>query len=286
MFYLQKVIAIIENSACRVGMEKLAETLQKQGIVLQCFWIEELGLSDVTAETVFDSACLWFSDMPELVTALRCMEQPVLALLHENNRNQDLSAALYACEQPEDLDGDYLDKIYRRYQRIPWEILQTDRMLLRETMPEDAEEFFEIYKEPSITRYTEGLYPKIEQEKQYINDYIDKVYSFYGFGVWTVIKREDGEIIGRAGLSYREGFEEPEIGFVIGKPWQRQGYAEEICNAILEYAREELELEVVQAFVRPENAASRGLCEKLGMKPVGEVQLSGEQHLCFRKQLA
>lgn len=304
MFYLQKVIAIIENSRYRVSMEKLAETLEKQGIIWQCFWIEELGLQEITAEKVIDAiwneqmknaameaigrkiqcgsrtelACLWFTDMAELVEAVCQMEQPVLALLHENNRNQDMSAALYACEEPEDLDGDYLDKVYRRYKRIPWEILRTDRLLLRETTTEDAEAFFAIYKEPSITRYTEGLYPEIEQERQYIRDYIDKVYSFYGFGVWTVIKQDTGEIIGRAGLSYREGFEEPEIGFVIGVPWQRQGYAEEICRAIMEYGRNELEFTTIQAFVRPENEASLGLCEKLGMKCVEEVLLNGVIH--------
>lgn len=316
MFYLRKVIAIIENSAFRNAIDKLEKTLQEQKIVLQCFWIEELQLAEVTAETVFDAvwekfercatgeteggkadcrmrvevngagqdsvsadtACLWFTDMADIVKVLSQMEQPVLALLHENNRNQDLSAALYACEEPGELDGGYLDKVYRRYKRLPWEILQTDRCLIRETIPEDAEAFFEIYKEPSITRYMEGLYPKIEQEKQYINDYIDKVYSFYGFGVWTVIKRDSGEIIGRAGLSYREGFEEPEIGFVIGKHWQRQGYAEEICNAILDYAREELEFDVVQAFVRPENVASLGLCKKLGMKLERETVIGGIKH--------
>ena len=284
MFYLQKVIAIIENSRYRVSMDKLAETLEKQGIIWQCFWIEELGLQEITGESVIDAirekdgTCLWFTDIPDMVTVLRRMEQPVLALLHENNRNQDLSAALYACEKPEDLDGDYLDKVYRRYQRIPWEILRTDRCYLRETTTDDAEAFFEIYKEPSITRYTEGLYPEIEQERQYIRDYIDKVYSFYGFGVWTVIKQDTGEIIGRAGLSYREGFEEPEIGFVIGVPWQRQGYAEEVCRAIMEYGRNELEFTTVQAFVRPENEASLGLCKKLGMKNVEEVLLNGVAH--------
>lgn len=317
MYYLEKVIAIMENSAYRTSMEKLDEILQAQGIVLQCFWIAELGLSEMTAEAIFDgvwteymsansagqqdvparkdgvgqqvlsarenaAACLWFTDMADIVKVLRCLDMPVLALLHEVNRSQDLSAAWYACEEPGELDAAYLDKVYRRYRRIPWEILKTERCVIRETTPEDVETFYEIYKEPSITRYTDGLYPETEREKQYIYDYIDKVYGFYGFGIWTVIKRDSGEVIGRAGLSCREGFEEPEIGFIIGVPWQRQGYAEEICRAILDYGREELEFTQVQAFVRPENTASLGLCRKLGMEKVGEVWLSGEKHVCLR----
>lgn len=293
MYYLGKVIAIMENGAYKDSMEKLDKTLRAQGIVMQCFWIEDLGLSEITPETVFDgvwaahenvevpesAATLWFTDMSDIVKVLSNLELPVLALLHEKNHSQDFSAALYACEEPEDLDGDYMDKVYRRYRRIPWEILRTRRCVLRESTPEDVERFWEIYKEPAITRYTDELYPTMEQEKQYMNEYIDKVYGLYGFGIWTVVRQEDGEIIGRAGLSYREGFEEPEIGFVIGLSWQGQGYAEEICRAILQYGREELEFNRVQAFVRPENEASLKLCQKLHMEPVEEVWLSGKKYV-------
>lgn len=223
--------------------------------------------------------------MSEIAMVLRQEKQPVLAFLHEKNRHQDFSAVLYACEAPEELDGDYMDKVYRRYTRLPWDVLETDRCFIRETVPEDAEAFYEIYEEPSITRYTEGLFPKIEQERQYINDYIDKIYSFYHFGVWTIIKKDTDEIIGRAGLSYREGYEEPELGFVIRKPWQRQGFAEEVCRAILNYGREELGFTVVQAFVRAENKASLALCRKLGMQPAREVEMTGESYRCMKIRL-
>ena len=79
----------------------------------------------------------------------------------------------------------------------------------------------------------EGLYPDREQEREYIRQYIEKIYTFYEFGVWTVVERESGAVIGRAGFSYREGYNEPELGFIIGVPWQHRGYAEEVGRGIL-----------------------------------------------------
>ena len=108
------------------------------------------------------------------------------------------------------------------------------------------------------------MFPDIEQEKAYIREYIDKVYHYYEFGVWTVLSKETGEIIGRAGFSVRDGEELPELGFVIGSKCQRKGIAYEICKAILDYGWEMYEFDAVQAFVMPQNQASLKLCSKLG----------------------
>ena len=99
----------------------------------------------------------------------------------------------------------------------------------------------------------------------YIRDYIKNQYGFYDYGVWTVIEKEGGKIIGRAGLSVRPGEEDPELGFLIGVPWQGKGYATEICKAIIAYAQEEMEAKGVIAYVQPDNKASIRVCEKVGM---------------------
>ena len=178
-----------------------------------------------------------------------------------------------------------MEKVYRRYVNLPWDITETQRCMIRETTEADVDAFWEIYRQPEITRYTEGLYPTVELEKQYIREYIEKVYGFYGFGVWTIALKNTGEVIGRAGFSYREGYEEPEIGFVIGIPWQKQGYAYEVCSALLEYGKEELGFEVVQAFAMPENQASIQLCRKLGMEVMGTVFVGAKEHLQMHKVL-
>ena len=73
----------------------------------------------------------------------------------------------------------------------------------------------------------------------------------------------------------REGYEDPELGFVIGVPWQRQGYATEVCKALLEYGKEDLGFEQVQMLVMPENRVSLRLAEKLGFHRQDQVTWGG-----------
>ena len=222
---------------------------------------------------------LYVTDDPGAARRLRDAGEAVLIYLHEGNSEQDFSGFLYAVEDPENLDPEYALKVYQRMKGLPWEIMQTKRCLIRETTPEDVEDFFRIYSDPAITRYMENLYPEMEQEKQYIREYIEKFYTFYEFGVWTVVERQSCAVIGRAGFALREGYEEPELGFIIGVPWQHRGYAEEVCGAILQYGWERLEFQKVQAMVEPGNEASLKLCEKLGFEVKETVEVEGKRYL-------
>lgn len=131
----------------------------------------------------------------------------------------------------------------------------------------------------------ENLFEDRDEEKRYIRDYIEKVYGFYGFGMWTVCLKETGEVIGRAGLSMREEFEEPELGYVIGEKWQGRGIAEEVCREILAYGRDELGFEQVRALMHPENKASKRLCGKLGFCYKAEITLDGELYDLYTVEL-
>lgn len=218
---------------------------------------------------------LWITDQGWRAQELLRLGCPVLAWLHGDNREQDFSGVRYACENIEELDYDYLEKVYRRYAGIPWEMLTTGRCLVRETCKEDLDAFYEIYGEPSVTQYTEGLYPERAQEEAWLEDYTENMYYFYNYGVWTICDKATGQVIGRAGFSNREGYEDPELGFVIGIPWQRKGYATEVCEALLQYGKEELGFERVQMLVMPENGVSLHLAEKLGFSRLDQVTWEG-----------
>lgn len=238
-------------------------------------------LKEIEVETEGHRGVLYLTDDAGTARGLREAGEAVLIYLHPGNRDQDFSGFLFAVEDPEDLEPEYIERAYRRLKGLPWNILRTARCLIRETIPEDVESFYQIYSHPAITEYMEGLYPEVEEERQYVRDYIEKVYTFFGFGVWTVIERETGAVIGRAGFSYREGFDEPELGFTIGVPWQRRGYAEEVCRAVLAYGWSALEFQQVQALVEPENIPSIRLCEKLGFRKGEVVDVGKKEYYCF-----
>lgn len=238
---------------------------------------EPLSGSRESAEPL--PATLWITDDPERAKEHVRHGTPTLGYLSAGDEGADFGSVRYLATDLTELDADYLDKVYRRHAGIPWDILDTERCHLRETTEADVDAFYDIYAEPSVTAYMEDLFPDREQELAYARDYAKNIYEFFGFGVWTVCLRETGEVIGRAGLSYREGFEDPELGFLIGVPWQGKGIATEVCRAVLQFGRKELEFARVIAFAEPENAASNHILKKLGFREREKVLILGRDHV-------
>ena len=262
--FLKKVVFFIEDPYALAPCILMMERCEEAGISTRIFGVEELK----EQLDLYGEHTLYISDHRECVESLLEKGVPILLYYHEGNRQVSFPGCRYAMENPQDMDVEYLERVYRRYLDMPWDILETKRCILRETTIEDVKKLWEIYKEPAITKYTEGLYPTIEAEEAYIRDYIDNVYHFYEFGVWTILHKETGEILGRAGLSVRDGYEEPELGYVMGTAYQGQGYAYEVCLEILGYAKEWLGYTKVGAIVHKENIASIGLLKKLGFSYV------------------
>lgn len=178
-------------------------------------------------------------------------------------------------------ETDYFEKIYRRTKNIPWEVIKTKRLLLRETVEADVDVFYEMYKDPRMTLYMEDLYKDPDEERKYVTEYREHVYFVQGFGVWTVIRRKDKKIIGRAGLTMREGFDDIEIGFAIGTKYWGKGYAKEAISSILDYAKE-LGFEHVIALVMPGNKVSEHILTKFGFLMMEEVVISGTKYNAYR----
>ncbi|MBO4808203.1 MAG: GNAT family N-acetyltransferase [Lachnospiraceae bacterium] len=154
-------------------------------------------------------------------------------------------------------------------------ILETERLIIRESTVDDVDEFYRIYAEEGITDYTEELFEDPEDEKRYMQNYIREIYGFYGFGVWTLVLKETGKVIGRAGISVRDGFDEPEIGYVLEKGYHRQGIAYEACSAIIDYFKENYSFDRIMALSEEGNVAGNALLHKLGFEYERDVKERG-----------
>lgn len=181
--------------------------------------------------------------------------------------NQSYSGVEMIVEGFEEVDADFLEKVYQRYHHIPWTILETDRCVVRELCLDDLNGLFELYADEGIDEFTETLYP-YEEEKEYQRAYINNMYRFYGYGMWLVFSKETGKLIGRAGLEHREIYEqtELELGYLIGRPYQGKGYATEVCRAILDYAKENTSFKQINCVVQKGNEASIHMAQKLGFE--------------------
>ncbi len=238
-------------------------------------WVKERFLLKVTegCEEECLGDILFLTDSDRFTEFLLLSGAYVVGIKHEGNAQENFAGLKYVFTDIEDVDVDSYIKAYQRYAHLPWKILETKRCIIRETTVEDVDTFYEIYADPEMTRYMEGLFADPEDEKKYTRDYIEKVYGLVGFGVWTVLLKSTGEIIGRAGFSIRNGFENVELGFLIGTEYQRCGYAYEVCSAILDYGKNVLQFPKVQVFVKAQNKVSIHLCKKLGFDTFDEVDI-------------
>lgn len=191
--------------------------------------------------------------------------------------NQTYSGVDMIVEGFEEVDADFLEKVYQRYYHIPWTILETDRCVVKELCLDDLDGLFELYADDGMDEFTEGLYP-YEEEKTYQEAYINNMYRFFGYGMWLVFLKDTGELIGRAGLEHREiyGETELELGYLIGKKYQGRGYATEVCEAILAYAKENTDFLHINCVVQKGNEASIHMAQKLGFEYREDYDIDGK----------
>lgn len=249
------------------GFEYLADKITKMKEQLEAAGVDFVVIryeKETCKVPMKQDRLLVISDSPEAVKKMTAEGIYVTGFYHPQNNDEIFEGVSYAVTDVEELTVYSYEEVYRRLAGIPWDILETERLYVRESTVEDVTDFYRIYGEPSMTDYIEDLFPEPEEERAYMQDYIRQMYGFYGFGMWTVIEKSKGRIIGRAGLDVREGYDLPELGFVIEKSYQQKGYAKEVCSAVLAYAKDELLFDKVQALVEKENIGSVLLLKQLG----------------------
>lgn len=210
----------------------------------------------------------------DVAQANSCATQnkPYIVWLNKENRDKSMPSGAYCVENPDDIDDTYLERVYRRFYGIPWNIVETRRLNIREITKKDVPRLYELYADEEITYYMENLFPDVAQEIEYTENYIKNVYEFYGYGMWLITLKDSGLVIGRAGLECKEGFDGLELGFMLGKDFQGYGYAYEACSSIIKYGVEELGIKDYCAVVHRNNKKSIKLCEKLGLSCDKEME--------------
>jgi ribosomal-protein-alanine N-acetyltransferase len=157
-------------------------------------------------------------------------------------------------------------------------ILETDRLLLREYVEEDAEAFFKLNTDPEVMRFVpDKPLLNVEQARQRLIDHPIVDYRKYGFGRGACILKSTGEQIGFAGLKYLEELGEVDVAYRLLPVHWGQGLATEVALASVRYGFAVLSLEQIIGLVMPKNIASVRVLEKIGLRYVDTVTLWGHR---------
>ncbi len=181
-----------------------------------------------------------------------------------------------------EITADFVNKMFERFHEIPWTILETERTVLREMTLEDLDDLYRLYEEEGVAEYIGSLCEDRDEERAFEEAYIRTMYRFFGYGIWLVLDRSSGEIIGRAGVSHREGYDELEIGYLLAEHYRHKGIAREVVSAVIEYAGRVLGQERLNAFVDEGNLPSCRLVEGLGFQPLGKALIEGRERIHYR----
>jgi RimJ/RimL family protein N-acetyltransferase len=156
--------------------------------------------------------------------------------------------------------------------------LETERLVLRPPVPDDAESLAPMYADPKVMRFLgDGRTLTPEQTERSVRRMIE-AWKADGFGLFTTVRKDDESVIGRVGLivwnpetweTTRAGSEGPtelEVGYTLGRPFWGRGYATEAAAAARDFALKGLGARRLIALIINGNDASENVARKLGFE--------------------
>ena len=145
-------------------------------------------------------------------------------------------------------------------------IIETERLWLREYVPEDAAATFELGSNPEVLRYTGDVcLTSIDEARTLLCLHPIADYRKYGFGRWGVVVKDNGRLIGFAGLKYLDELREVDVGYRLLPEYWGNGLATEAARASVCYGFETLKLSRIIGLVDPQNTRSVRVLEKSGL---------------------
>jgi ribosomal-protein-alanine N-acetyltransferase len=161
------------------------------------------------------------------------------------------------------------------------QILETPRLILREFSPDDVDALARVLSDPETMRF----YP-VPFDCTGVEDWIARNLrrcAKDGHGLWAMVSKANGELIGDCGLVVQEvdTKNEVEIAYHVRRDLWNQGLATEAARACRDFGFARLPVDRLISIIRPENLPSIRVAEKNGLTPWKEVVRVGFLHVVY-----
>ncbi|MFN8539561.1 MAG: GNAT family N-acetyltransferase [Thermomicrobiales bacterium] len=152
-------------------------------------------------------------------------------------------------------------------------MLETPRLLLRPMLAEDTDALLQIFADPRVMA-SFGVEPfGMPQMDRWVRRNLDHQ-GKHGYGLFSVILKESGLLVGNCGLEVMEisGAPAAELGYDFRSDHWNRGLATEAATAVRDYAFATLALPRLVSLIRQGNHASRRVAEKVGLRLTETIQ--------------
>lgn len=214
--------------------------------------------------------CMVVEDSENGCRAARNAGITCMAYYNPDSGKQDLGSAYMVIEGYEEIDSAFMEKVYCHSHHLPAVVCETDRLLIREMKKEDIPRLMEICSQETSRDACEGVAKPLSEELEGFDAYRSYMYELCDMGYWSVLKKDTGEIIGRAGIEpkfWNRKKTVVEMGYIIDEKYRRQGYAYEACQGIIQESAKRGAV-YLHCRIKSGNKASVNLAEKLGFQKI------------------
>ena len=156
-------------------------------------------------------------------------------------------------------------------------LLETDRLILRRFVMEDAEAMYRNWaSEDEVTKFlTWPTHSDVEATKFVLGNWIAD-YSKDNFYNWVIELKETGEVIGNISVvDVRENTACALLGYCMGTKWWGQGIMPEAGREVIRYLFEEVGFSRIAATHDKNNPKSGRVMQKIGMTYEGTLRKAG-----------
>jgi RimJ/RimL family protein N-acetyltransferase len=142
--------------------------------------------------------------------------------------------------------------------------IETPRLRLRGFQADDLDTFAEISSDPEVTQYLGGPIGRADAWRA-LSAHVGH-WTLLGFGRWAIVERETSRLVGWTGVLRVQGFDEPEVGWVLGRRSWGHGYATEAASASLRWAVQSAGLGPIISLIHAANLSSIAVADRLGAR--------------------
>jgi [ribosomal protein S5]-alanine N-acetyltransferase len=184
--------------------------------------------------------------------------------------------------------------------------IESERLILRRIEQPDFEFFARVHADPLVARYIGTGRARSVQETHALLEAFCETYKDLQLGPLAVLRKSDGVLIGRCGLSDmavevqtaseklpRVWFQrsqvpsntnvifEQELGYTFDRAYWGQGFASEAAARVFEYRSSRMPFRRIVSVIHPDNGPSIKIAKKCGACQEDSVMLMEREFLRF-----